>query len=474
MHDVESKSGKYTLATFGLAASLMFLVASGAMNASYMYQRGAIIGHSTGLIYGSAGVAADIFMALAPFYFFAALRNREKVASLLAILLWLAVTAFSAQNAIGHLGSTRLDAASSRIVAATSYADTREDIKQARQALGFVPQHRPALTIKADIEKHKVSTLWIQSNECTQAAGKIVRAYCSTYQTLNSELGNAMEADKLTARIETLTAKSDKATAEHSNVVADADPQAKVISGLSNGRWDIGSIQSIVTMLGAFVFLLGAGTGPYVSLSVLRGESRRKIITLDAVEVPSLPLSADAKVPLGAPKKPAGGVLALQAPKVPRPEPSPEARALLAAIDFPLWPPSGDKRPEDSREHLAWRFLAWLTAHGLGGDYPAQRIDELYAEFAAADHRQPWEAMRVVKFELAKLKRYAWSSTPRHLHQRVQWTIRPPAIDKLMELLKKHGIAKAPPPTPKPKEDANRILPFALAAEPEPAATTVH
>ncbi len=161
----------------------------------------------------------------------------------------------------------------------------------------------------------------------------------------------------------------------------------------------------------------------------------------------------------------------------PRPEPGSDAKRLLEAIDFA--PPyyRGPERDKDARDHVAWRFLAWVTAHGLGGEHNNEKMDSMLDEFAATDHRPAW-ASRVVKAELQSLgKGFATTkqaSVPRADGGRdraTHWVIVPPTIPKLMALLEKNKVVVAKP-TAATKEAATVIRPpFGNAAGDAPDAT---
>jgi hypothetical protein len=131
-----------------------------------------------------------------------------------------------------------------------------------------------------------------------------------------------------------------------------------------------------------------------------------------------------------------------------RPEPSSEARDMLTMIKFPLAPIRNKQlRTKDPREHVGWRFLAWMAAYGLQGSYPHEKIDSLYFEFAQADHREPWGS-RIVKAELESL-RFVTKSTP---EGKVHWNITPPSIAKLVEIMEKTP-KQNPVINPTPKTD---------------------
>ncbi len=460
MHDLSNNSTKYATASIGVVASIFMLMVSAYLNAVFMFRLGKT--PLDGYVYASAGIAADVLMALCPFFFFAAFRNKEWFRGFFSLILWVALTAFSAQSAIGHLAGSRNDAASSREVASTSYKDARKDLDEARKTLGFIPQHRPTATVLAEISKHKISPAWIQSNECTQPVGNL-RKYCSAYSDLTAELANAMAADKITAKIDDLKAKSETVATANAGVVGDSDAGATTISKILGMTPK--DTQSLLNMLGAMVLLLGAGLGPYVSMATVQNMDRKatrraenaKIIDAEIITGGVLTPVPDAKA---LPDLQAKAVAALGVLASPR-ETTPDAKALLVAIGMPTGP--CDIRQKDDESVVAYRFVAWMAANGLTGDFSSEQVDQYYAAFSRADNRLPW-ADRIVKKQLLLLKpSCAWKAIPRGDTGRATvWTIKPPSILRLTEILRRKGIATTPPaptpelePTPAPESPKN-------------------
>jgi len=469
MHDLEHKWARWLIAGGGLLASLMLLSASALMN----WRFGCTLGRTPFdcQIYGWASACADILLAASPFFFFAAVSNREPMRALAASIVWAMCLCFAAISALGHAATNRLDSMSVREVAATTYADTRTELEEARKARGFVPdlKGRNEAGIRAEIERIKIDRKWVGSNECTEISGRAEREYCAQYQTLQSDLGNARQAAKLDARIATLVSKSDTLGTGNTAVKSEGDPQAKIISLLSG--LNLKTVQGALTALIAAMILCCAGFGPYVSMSVL--SRRRRYVVVPANAIITQPGDNEAPAAAFVPKERkllvAPPVTAPKMVYVARPDPGPEGRALLASIGYPQKKLS-ELRPKDDRAHLALRFLTWLTVCGLKGDHTAEQIDDLYAEFAATDCREPW-GIRIVKAELSDHRKWVTVKQTRSAATDATkrpsiWTISPPTLPRLRELLVKKGVIGEPPPEDKKK---GTVVPFGEAAS-EPKA----
>jgi len=255
---------RHLLGVLGVIAASVLLVVSAMMNYRFGYTLGKT--PSDGHIYGLASAAADCFKALVPFFFFAAWRNRMWSQALAAVAVWLVVTGYSMTSALGHAALNRLDTSGVRAVAATTYKDLRDDLKRNRDQLSWLPPHRAAAAVKAEMEGLKAHRLWTTTGECQVTAGKAAREFCSGYHKLDSELGNALAADKHNAKIEEINAKLAKTSG--STVMAEADPQASVLSRMTG--LELETIQMGLTLFVALLIEIGSGFGMYVAFAYWR------------------------------------------------------------------------------------------------------------------------------------------------------------------------------------------------------------
>ena len=145
-------------------------------------------------IYGMASAAADCFKALAPFFFFAALRNRVWSQAVAAALVWTVVTVYAFTSAIGHAALNRFDTSGQRVVASASYKDTRAELQRAEEQLKWIPPHRPPATVEAEINVLKAQRTWMTTTECTDATIRASREFCQQYFKLAAELASGHEA----------------------------------------------------------------------------------------------------------------------------------------------------------------------------------------------------------------------------------------------------------------------------------------
>jgi len=218
-----------------------------------------------GQIYGAASAAADCLKALIPFFLFAAIRNRMWSQAAAASLVWVVVTSYSLTSAFGHAALNRFDTAGQRKVEAQAYKDLRSDLQRAQEQLSWVPQHRPAATVQADMEAVKNDRVWGWTDGCTKTRGKTQRSFCDKYHALAAELGSAEQRAVLEARI---AATQSKLAATGGNVMAEADPQAAVLAKIAG--IDVDHVQMALTAFIALLLEIGSSFGMYVAFSQWR------------------------------------------------------------------------------------------------------------------------------------------------------------------------------------------------------------
>lgn len=482
----ESAAQRYLLGGLGLLCASILLVVSMAMNYRFGYSLGKT--PTDGQIYGAASVAADGFKALSPFFFFAAWRARVWAVAFAAATVWIVMTGYALTGAFGHSLTNRMETASKRTLATEEHADLRADLKRNQDQLGWVPPHRPAATVKADLEGVKGQHLWNKTSECSEVAGKSQRDFCQRYHTLVAELGNADNAVKLNDKIDAINEKLRGTKA--GDVLGDADPQAGTIARVMS--WNLSSVQFGFALLVVALIEFGSGFGPYVSLAYLFAFGKQvgptDVIDAEVSEIaPQLDpeqaaiehLPAAEPLMLAQPSAEAaiegtaGDAEPAEAPEPPAPLVRmvlPGAEASLADIGFPAAAPSGPKKDSLPAKIAANRFVVWLQAFDLVGQpLNDEDLTRLYAEFCEADWCNPTYAKHL-RSELAEHRAVTWRKASvgkgddGKVKKRARYEIRAGKFPKQ---------PKAPPPPaepekPQPKQEGGRLFAFPRPLE-EPA-----
>jgi hypothetical protein len=94
----------------------------------------------------------------------------------------------------------------------------------------------------------------------------VQREFCQGFRKLEAERANALQAEKLNAKIEEINAKLAKTNG--STVMAEADPQASVLSKMTG--MELEKIQMGLTLFVALLIEIGSGFGMYVAFAYWR------------------------------------------------------------------------------------------------------------------------------------------------------------------------------------------------------------
>ena len=190
--------------------------------------------------------------------------------ALAAALVWAVVTAYSMTSALGHAALNRLDTTGQRAVEAANYKDLRADSKRAQDQLTWIPAHRPAETVAAELNVIKAQRYWVVTRECTEVTGKGARDFCQQFHKLNAELASAQQSQKLESRIAEIGAKLAKTAG--GTVMAEADPQASVLAKITG--LEVDKVQTALTIFVALLIEIGSGFGMYVAFAYWRINDR--------------------------------------------------------------------------------------------------------------------------------------------------------------------------------------------------------
>jgi hypothetical protein len=258
---------RHILGVLGVLAALVLLIVSMMMNYQFGYNLGKT--HADGQIYGMASAAADCLKALAPFFFFAALRNRVWSQAAAAALVWIVVTVYAFTSALGHAAQNRFETSGNRVAASTSYKDTQAARARVEDQLKWIPPHRPASTVAAELNVLKAQRAWMTTKECSDITLKASREFCQQYGKLAAEHENGLEAAKLEAKLAELGAQTAKASkAGGAAVLGMADPQANLIARLTGVDFD--TVQTGLMLFVALLIEIGSGFGMYVAFAYWR------------------------------------------------------------------------------------------------------------------------------------------------------------------------------------------------------------
>lgn len=283
---------RHLMGVLGVLAAGVLLAVSAAMNWRFGFSLGRT--EFDGMIYGSASAAADCLKALVPFFLFAAVRNRMWSQAAAALLVGAVCTVYSLTSAIGHASLNRFDTTGERQAAAQTYKDLRADLERAKEQLSWVPQHRPVATVEGEMAGLRNQRPWSFTNGCAEVKGKQGREFCQSYHALAAEMASGQEAEKLEARIAEVSAKLEGTSG--TAVIAEADPQAAVLSRLSGVK--VEHVQIAMTLFVALLLEVGSCFGMYIAFSQWRLYDREAPAAPRMAEVATHTAAAAVAVPV--------------------------------------------------------------------------------------------------------------------------------------------------------------------------------
>jgi len=254
-------SGQMIGAGLAIGAALALCGISATLNYRFGFSLGRT--ESDGQVYGLAAVCADGLKALAPFMVFAAWRTKARSHFAAALAVWAVTTAFALAGAVGHLSLNRTEVTAKREVASTNYSDLRDEQKRLKQQIAWIPQHRAAASIEADMAGQRLNRIWTATNACADATAPASREFCAGYQRLAAELGSAKETGALQHRLDALTDKLGGLGG-----AVEADPQAQALSRLSS--IDVAMVQTLLMLLFVGLLEIGSGLAPYAAVALMR------------------------------------------------------------------------------------------------------------------------------------------------------------------------------------------------------------
>lgn len=331
-------------------------------------------------ILGSGSVGADILKAILPFFIAYALRNRSFVQALAAVLVWAVCTTSSLTASIGFAALNRADTVGERQLAATQYSDLRTQLKHVEEKLGWIPQHRSAAEVEADINAI-LDTRIKKGRDAGKTVAEVTKnltesnwysaQYGTKVLTLRKELAIAENAEKLEAEKAQLVAKLENSSSK--SVIA-ADPQVAILTQLTGLTPD--NVQLGLVVLLSLLLELGSGLGFFIVLG--NGKVRK-----EAKAVATVPAKSETVVDV------TPALVALPEVKAVEPvvEPAPVVVETMASANDNL-PSRKATMPLISSNELKDYYVDRIEMHD-GTSITASALYEDYCSWAEARGKEP-------------------------------------------------------------------------------------
>lgn len=214
------------LSGIGCLVSMMFLVASAAMNWQFGVSLGR--GEIERQIYGAASVGADVMKALLPFFIWWSLTNMRIAVSLVALILWMVCAVYGLASAVGFAAANREGTAGELKGKGIAYAGLKAELarKELRRAeLGTLES--PA-EIDKRLEGLRMAWQWRGSKECTEIKSKDATSFCEIFRQVEGLRARGEEARQLDASLPGLRAQV--ASGGAADAYTNGVPQTSLVS----------------------------------------------------------------------------------------------------------------------------------------------------------------------------------------------------------------------------------------------------
>ena len=217
-----------------VAAILMFWVCSGAAN--YFFGRSlgtdepfVFLGWSTttSQLFSYVSLSSDILKAIMLFAVGAALMLRQWLTAFVCASIWLACTVWSIASAVGFVALNSSTVTDTRGQTADEWASLRSEIRRTEERRSWIPEARPAETVKAEIIGLENAVTYHQTASCTNATIPDSMKFCDSLAKLRQEYANAQSARDLDAQLATLRQEM-----KGSRRVSSANPFADMVASL--------------------------------------------------------------------------------------------------------------------------------------------------------------------------------------------------------------------------------------------------
>ena len=253
------------LSIVGVLTGLSFMVASAAMNATFM--KGLSQDELQSQVYAMVAIAVTISIGLLPFFTAWLWRERMVIASAASGVTFVVFLGFSFLAGVGFASSTRDLTTGSVEANQLRFQGVKEDLATAQQNRKAIGSVEAVSTIEAELSALRKHRRFSSSKGCTNATASRSREFCAGYESKRAELGTAIKAEKIGQEITRLRTLHDQLLA--AGALKEADPQAKLVAVMTGVSFEHAQRGLIIFM--AVLVELGAAFLLFVSTAHWRG-----------------------------------------------------------------------------------------------------------------------------------------------------------------------------------------------------------
>jgi hypothetical protein len=152
---------------------------------------------TTSTVFSSASLAADVLKGTMLFGVAAALAVRKWRPALVCGLIWVACAAWSVASATGFVAINHHTVTDDRGKSADEWNALKKEIARVEERRSWIPEHRPAETVQADLAGKQSEFLFHRTKGCTDVTTPESVRFCERFAIVKREEGNAKAAAEL-------------------------------------------------------------------------------------------------------------------------------------------------------------------------------------------------------------------------------------------------------------------------------------
>lgn len=183
---------------------------------------------TTSDLFSWASVAADLLKALCLFLVLVAVANRQYGQATALATIWALCTFWSFNSAVGFVALNHSTVTDNRGKTADNWTELKDEIARKQERRKWIPVHRPAATVKAEIIGQEGQYLFARTKQCSTISAPESVTFCNGLGKLRQEFFNAEEAAKLDGELDSLRGEMKK-----SDKVSSADPYAELLAAVT-------------------------------------------------------------------------------------------------------------------------------------------------------------------------------------------------------------------------------------------------
>ncbi len=238
-----------------LVAAFVFLAVNSWLLGHFGWRMGASEIDAWG--YFAVSAVTPWVVAIMPFLVLVTWRGLlPSIGTLAGCFVWMVFVLFNLVGASGHISLNRTDVIASREHQSFKAGMLKADLKRAEEQLEWIPKHRPADVVEADIANLKLKREWQWTDGCSKTSGPRTRKFCDEYQGLTAELASAEHASVVRQQIEHI--QQQIVQAGSGGAVAVADPQAMLLATLTG--YDEQTVRAFLPLILPLILELGSMT----------------------------------------------------------------------------------------------------------------------------------------------------------------------------------------------------------------------